>query len=156
MLGGADGWLANAGFPSELAPPAIPGRSDIPANPGNPAAGFVPKGSPCRLSLAENWAPGGSGTPGGRRLALLPDVLRTFTRSGGPLALIRIVSAGGVAAKLNMPSRTPDEQSVKAASTRGFKKADGVVDFFCMVCLWFGRTGRAANHKAMNRAAAPP
>src|SRR4029077_6027958 len=118
---GAGCWLPNPGFPSGLAPLAVPGRSGIPANPGNPAVGLLLEGSPCLLR--ENWAPGGSGTPGGRRLALLPNVLGTpkafasgdFAGSGGTLVLARVVSTGGIAPRLSIARSAPTEQRVKAS-----------------------------------------
>jgi len=119
---GAGCWLPNPGFPSGLAPLAVPGRSGIPANPGNPAVGLLLEGSPCLLR--ENWAPGGSGTPGGRRLALLPNVLGKFAGSGGTLVLARVVSTGGVAPRLSIATSAPTEQRVKASKTRRLKEAD--------------------------------
>ena len=80
-------------------------------------------------------------------MALPPnvDVLRKFAGSGGTLVWARVVSTGfrlgelslravgsapeasserGVAARLNMPRRTPVEQSAKATIVRGLKMPD--------------------------------
>jgi hypothetical protein len=55
-------------------------------------------------------------------LALLPNVLGKFAGSGGKLVWARVVSIGGVAARLNMARRTPTEQSAKATRARGLKR----------------------------------
>src|SRR5439155_16461616 len=104
MLCGADCWLADTGPPNELVRISVPGRSAIPANPGNPPVGLLLE-EPPGILLRENSAPGGSGTPDGRRFALLPDALRKFAGSGGTMLLARVISTGGVAARLNMPRR---------------------------------------------------
>jgi hypothetical protein len=68
-------------------------------------------------------------------LALLPDVLRKFAGSGSKLVWARVVSTGfrlgelssserGVAARLNMPRRTPTEQRANAHKMRGLKMPD--------------------------------
>jgi hypothetical protein len=51
-LSGAVCWLANTGFPNELAPLAASGRSGIPADPGKLAVGLLLEGS--LRPLAEN------------------------------------------------------------------------------------------------------
>ena len=57
-------------------------------------------------------------------MALLPDVLRKLAGSGDKLVFARGASAGGVAARLNMPRRTPTEQRTKATKARGLKIPD--------------------------------
>jgi hypothetical protein len=74
---------------------------------------------------------GGNGTPGGRRLAFLLTVLRKLAGSGGMLVLARLVSPGA-APKLSIARKTPTEQRAKATKTRGLKKADWELGFFCM------------------------
>lgn len=63
----------------------------------------------------------------------MPNVLGKFAGTAGMLETARVVSTGGVAAKLNMPIRTPHEQSAKATTTRKRKKPDLEARFFFMM-----------------------
>ena len=134
-LSGAGCWLRKLGLPNELAPLGIPGRGGMPLNPGSPAVALLFDGSPCLLLLRVNFAPGGSGTPGGRAsfgevataarlLVLLPNVLGKFAGAGGALVFALVVSTGGVAARLNIPRRTPAEQRANAHKMGGLKMPD--------------------------------
>ena len=66
-----------------------------------------------------------------------------------------MVPLGGVAAKLNMASKTPAEQREKAARVRGLKRPDSDVDFFCMV-FWLRHNagGRKRLRKVRNKCGA--
>src|SRR2546422_3897342 len=111
---------------------------------GKPAVGPLLRGSPCWLT--ENGAPrgsrgllampDGSGTPGGRALASGANPVASWpgrNKAGGAVVFRPATSAGGVAARLNMPKRTPHEQSAKATRTRGLKKPDWELGFFILL-----------------------
>jgi hypothetical protein len=51
-------------------------------------------------------------------------MFRRFAGAGGTLVLARIVSTGGVAARLNITRRTPAEQRANAHNKRRLKMPD--------------------------------